>query len=77
MSLSEQTKNILRKALDVEDLREVIDRPFSELPNDVGYEELAAYTSRGRGSVRLATGRFFYPKGSKEWAETVRKMELP
>ena len=77
MNLSERTQKILQDALNIVNLSDVADRPFKNLPDDVEYQELASFASKGRGSVRLATGRFFGPRESKEWAEKVRQLDLP
>lgn len=77
MRLSEQTLNILRNTLGITNVSDIAHRPFKDLPDDVSHDELAAYSSKGRGSVRLATGRFFAPNKLKIWADKVCKLKLP
>ncbi|MBF0161884.1 MAG: hypothetical protein HQL88_06315 [Magnetococcales bacterium] len=77
MHLSEQTAAILRDTLGVTNLADIADRSFKDLADDVGHDELAAYAARGRGSVRLATGRFFTLSELQSWAKKVVEMKLP
>ena len=77
MHLSDRTAAILRDTLGITKLADIADHPFKDLPDDVGHDELAAYAAKGRGSVRLATGRFFSPSESKSWARKVVEMKLP
>lgn len=77
MHLSEQTLGILRDTLGITSVSDIAHRSFKDLPNDVSHEELATYSARGRGSVRLATGRFFAPSDLKSWANKVNKLKLP
>ncbi|WP_041640575.1 hypothetical protein [Magnetococcus marinus] len=77
MNLSDKTTAILKKALKMGNLSEVANKPYKDLPDKISYQELASYASKGRGSVRLATGRFFSPEESKAWADKVRHLNLP
>jgi hypothetical protein len=77
MQISERTQKILRETLNMNNLYDIMCRPFKDLPEDVSHGELSTYASKGRGSVRLATGRFFSPEESKNWAEKVSKLKLP
>lgn len=79
IKLSENTKEIIRKALDVESFKELQDRPYQDfsVDADVDREKAKIYAERNRGSVRLNTGRYFTLNEYADHLRKLRSVRLP
>lgn len=77
--LSPQTLEILEKRLNVNDVKDIVDRDFSDLTenNDVNREEAEIYSQRNRGSVRLSRGLFRTITEQNLFYKQVKNLLLP
>lgn len=77
--LSPQTLEILEKRLNVNDVKDIVDRDFSDLTenNDVNRKEAEIYSQRNRGSVRLSRGLFRTITEQNLFYKQVKNLLLP
>lgn len=78
--VSEATKERLFARLGVSSFAEVLDRDYSELSRDHDVDRethTKLYANQSRGSVRLASGRFYTIKEHEERVARVKNQKLP
>lgn len=77
--VSETTRDIVCKSLDIDRLSAVIDMSYKgfSTTSDVDREKTRLYSDSNRGSVRLNTGRFYTVKEYDERINRIKNMKLP
>lgn len=79
ISLSQKARDLVRRAIGVQNTDDLLDRDYQDITtdNDVDRDKTEKYADRNRGSVRLNTGRFYTAREFDERIETVKRISLP
>ena len=77
--VSEKTRDIVCKSLNINCLAEIINRSYSGFSStdDIDREKIALYSDCNRGSIRIITGRFYTAQEYDERVKRVTRMKLP
>ncbi len=77
--VSETTRNIVCKSLDIDRLSEVIDMSYGGFSTTayVDRAKTGLYSDSNRGSVSLNTGRYYTAKEYEERIYRIKNMKLP